>query len=39
MSFALDLDPAYVAAHQVVRYVVICLVLPPLVTVFLRRRS
>lgn len=39
MSFALDLDPAYVAAHQVVRYVAICLFLPPLVTVFLRRRA
>lgn len=39
MSFALDLDPAYVAAHQVVRYVAICLVLPPLVTIFLRRNA
>lgn len=39
MSFALDLDPAYVAAHQVVRYVAICLILPPLVSVFLRRNT
>lgn len=39
MSFALDLDPAYVAAHQVVRYVAICLLLPPLVTIFLRRNA
>lgn len=39
MSFALDLDPAYVAAHQVVRYVAICLILPPLVTIFLRRNT
>jgi membrane AbrB-like protein len=39
MSFALDLDPAYVAAHQVVRYVAICLFLPPLVTIFLRRSA
>lgn len=39
MSFALDLDPAYVAAHQVVRYVAICLFLPPLVTIFLRRNA
>jgi len=39
MSFALDLDPAYVAAHQVVRYVAICLFLPPLVTIFLRRNT
>jgi len=39
MSFALDLDPAYVAARQVVRYVAICLFLPPLVSVFLRRRA
>jgi hypothetical protein len=39
MSFALDLDPAYVAAHQVVRYVAICLILPPLVTIFLRKQA
>ncbi|MBL8905260.1 MAG: AbrB family transcriptional regulator [Rhizobiales bacterium] len=39
MSFALDLDPAYVAAHQVVRYVAICLFLPPVVSIFLRRRA
>jgi membrane AbrB-like protein len=39
MAFALNLDPAYVAAHQVVRYVGICLFLPPLVTWLMRRHA
>ena len=39
MSFALDLDPAYVAPHQIVRYVAICLILPPLVSWWLERRK
>jgi membrane AbrB-like protein len=30
MAFALNLDPAYVAAHQVARYLGICIVMPPL---------
>lgn len=30
MAFALDLDPAYVAAHQLARYVGIVLLVPPL---------
>lgn len=39
MSFALGLDPAYVAAHQVARYLGLSLVLPPLMTWLMRRRS
>jgi len=39
MAFALNLDPAYVAAHQVVRYVGMCLVLPLVVSWLLRRQA
>lgn len=36
MAFALDLDPAYVAAHQVARYIGICLLLPPIAAWLMR---
>lgn len=39
LAFALDLDPAYVAAHQVARYVGIALVLPVALRLFLPPRS
>jgi uncharacterized membrane protein AbrB (regulator of aidB expression) len=29
MAFALNLDPAYVASHQIARYIGKCLFLPP----------
>jgi uncharacterized protein len=37
MALALNLDPAYVGAHQIMRYLVLCLVLPP-VTAWLIKR-
>ncbi len=37
MAFALDLDPAYVGAHQVARYLGIALLLPPIARIVLRR--
>jgi hypothetical protein len=39
MAFALNLDPAYVAAHQVARYVGLCLVLPPLAAWLIGRQE
>jgi membrane AbrB-like protein len=39
MAFALDLDPAYVAAHQVARYIGICLFLPPIAAWMVRTRA
>lgn len=39
LAFALDLDPAYVAAHQVARYVGIALLLPLVMRLFFRRRG
>ena len=38
MAFALDLDPAYVGAHQIVRFVGLSLLMP-LVTGFILRRA
>jgi hypothetical protein len=38
MAFALDLDPAYVGAHQIARYVGLSLLMP-LVTGFILRRT
>ena len=38
MAFALNLDPAYVAAHQVARYIGLVLVMPG-VTAYLLNRS
>ena len=37
MAFALDLDPAYVGAHQVARYVGMALLMPLLTGLVLRR--
>lgn len=37
MAFALDLDPAYVAAHQIARYLGMALLMPLLTTFVLRR--
>lgn len=37
LAFALDLDPAYVAAHQVARYVGLALLMPVVTGVILRR--
>jgi len=37
MAFALNLDPAYVASHQIVRYVGIVLLMPPVATYLSRR--
>ena len=39
MAFALNLDPAYVAAHQVARYVGICVVMPPLAAYLIGRAA
>jgi hypothetical protein len=36
MAFALDLDPAYVAAHQLARYIGIVLLVPPLAAWLMR---
>ena len=37
IALALDLDPAYVGAHQIARYLGLCLVLPPITAWLLRR--
>jgi membrane AbrB-like protein len=39
MAFALDLDPAYVAVHQLARYVGIVLLVPPLAAWLMKRES
>jgi membrane AbrB-like protein len=38
MAFALNLDPAYVAAHQVARYIGMVLLMPGVTALMLRRR-
>lgn len=37
MALALHLDPAYVGAHQIMRYLALCFVLPPITAWLLRR--
>jgi membrane AbrB-like protein len=39
MAFALDLDPAYVAAHQLARYLGIVLLVPPIAAWLMRREK
>ena len=39
MAFALDLDPAYVAAHQLARYLGLSLCMPVLTAWLLRRAA
>jgi membrane AbrB-like protein len=39
MAFALNLDPAYVAAHQVARYLGIAILMPPIAAWLLSRRG
>jgi membrane AbrB-like protein len=38
IALALHLDPAYVGAHQLARYLAMCVVVPPLTAWLLRRR-
>jgi membrane AbrB-like protein len=38
IALALNLDPAYVGAHQLARYLGMCVVVPPLTAYLLRRR-
>lgn len=38
IALALHLDPAYVGAHQLARYLAMCVVIPPLTAWLLRRR-
>ena len=38
IALALHLDPTYVGAHQLARYLAMCLVIPPLAAYLLRRR-
>jgi uncharacterized membrane protein AbrB (regulator of aidB expression) len=37
MALALNLDPAYVGAHQIMRYLALCFVLPPITAWLLKR--
>jgi membrane AbrB-like protein len=38
MAFALNLDPAYVASHQIARYIGMCLLLPPIAAWLMKRK-
>ena len=37
MALALNLDPAYVGAHQIIRYLALCFVLPPITAWLIKR--
>ena len=38
IALALNLDPAYVGAHQLARYLAMSLIIPPLTAYLLRRQ-